>query len=388
MPGNASLRTKSILGHTGELNRGRKNLASPLPFPCCPSLCNSVTQIVRLAQIHDSSGMTPLEPSLQGGVVSIGNFDGVHRGHAALLAKVTQQARKLNAPAVVVVFDPHPATILRPGQVPPRLTWIQRRAELLSKVEIDFLLVCETTPELLNLSAEDFFQSLIVDRLKAKAMVEGPNFFFGRDRSGNVETLAELCRKNDMEFTVVSPIQKANEKADDQMVSSTRVRILLSESKISQANEMLGSAYRIRGTVVAGSKRGREIGFPTANLSDIDVVVPGHGVYGGFVQIDSTQIDSAQHIAAIHIGPNPTFDDKETAKVEVHLLDYNGDLYGQEILVDFVTHVRGVVRFDSADQLTNQLRKDIATIRSRLSSCAKSDTDTGPNQHGPKSTIE
>lgn len=290
-----------------------------------------------------------------GGVVSIGNFDGVHIGHRVLLSEAKKQADAIGGPTVAIVFDPHPSAILRADFVPEKLTWIERRAELMGELDIEYLLVIETTESFLSLSAKDFFQSLIVDNLRAKAMIEGPNFFFGRGRQGNVETLAQLCQENQILCTIAHPTENG-----DELISSTRIRDLLGQGKIANALQFLGSPYRIRGQVVTGEKRGRTIGFPTANLSGFDVVIPGHGVYGG-----TANIGEKRFLAAIHIGPNPTFNES-ASKVEVHLLDFSGDLYGQQISVDFELAVRDVTRFESTKDLAAQLTRDVAVIRNQL----------------------
>ncbi len=306
-----------------------------------------MTQIVSLAQVSEAN---------RGGVISIGNFDGVHRGHATLLREVRRLADELAGPAIAVVLDPHPAAILRPEQQPARLSGIDRRAELMSSLGIDYLIACTTTPEFLQLSAETFFHSLVRDQLAARAVVEGPNFFFGRGRGGDIDTLSELCRQSSIQLSIVEPTT-----ADQGMISSTRIRELLSDAKVERASQLLGSPYRIGGRVVGGAKRGREIGFPTANLVDVDVVIPAHGVYGGYAMIAGRRYQ-----AAIHVGPSPTFEVDGASKIEIHLLDFDGDLYGQTLLVDFVVHVRDIARFDSAEMLAEQLARDVNTIRSRL----------------------
>ena len=306
-----------------------------------------MTQIVPLAQLSQAT---------RGGVVSIGNFDGVHRGHASLLVEVRRLADQLSGPATAIVLDPHPAAILRPQQSPERLSWIERRAERMSALGIDYLVVCQTTAEFLGLSAEDFFQGLVIEQLSAQAVVEGPNFYFGRGRGGNVETLAQLCDDAGIQLSIVQPTT-----VDAEMISSTRIRKLLSEANVEQAARLLGAPHRIRGRVVRGASRGRTIGFPTANLAEVDVVVPALGVYGGFAYLDGKRLD-----AAIHIGPSPTFEIDGSSKIEVHLLDFDGDLYNQTLLVDFVAGVRDIARFDSAERLAEQLARDIHTIRSRL----------------------
>jgi len=312
-----------------------------------------VTRIIRLSP-HEQSIAAADE--LAGGVVSIGNFDGVHRGHAELLGKVRGLADELGSLAIAVVFDPHPAVILRPERAPPKLTWIERRAELMDKLGIDALVVCETTTEFLRLTAEEFFQSLIVDKLRAAAIVEGPNFFFGRDRGGDVQVLGELCREQEIELEIVAP-----REVGDQMISSTRIRTLLGDGRIEAAAEMLGTPYRVRGTVTVGARRGQQIGFPTANLTEIDVIVPATGVYAAWAIVDQQPFP-----AAVHIGPNPTLDDDSAVKVEVHLLDFAADLYGETLLLDFIARVRDIARFDSPADLVAQLERDIDRVRSLL----------------------
>jgi riboflavin kinase/FMN adenylyltransferase len=317
-----------------------------------------VTNIISLAKVSDVDIDDSASDLLCGGVISIGNFDGVHRGHAKLLGEVRRYADRLAGPAIAVVFDPHPAAILRPDRVPPKLTWMKRRADLMNRLGIDYLVICQTSAEFLRLSAETFFRSLVVERLGARAMVEGPNFFFGRDRAGDVQMLEGLCRKHDIRFSIAGPVS-----VDGEMISSTRIRALLQAGKVPQANELLGQPYRIQGRVIGGDQRGRKIGFPTANLDGVDVVIPAPGVYGGI-----GYVGEQKHLAAIHVGPKPTFDGQRSGQAEIHLLDYSGDLYGQTLQVDFITCVREIARFDSAQQLVAQLTRDVNEIRSQLAS--------------------
>jgi riboflavin kinase/FMN adenylyltransferase len=320
-----------------------------------------VTHLVRLDDVTDT---------VRGGAISIGNFDGVHLGHAALLAKVRAEADRLGGPAVAVVLDPHPAAILRPDRVPPRLTGLERRAELVSPLGIDFLVVCPVSAEFLRMSAETFFDDLVLRRLGARAIVEGPNFFFGHQRKGDVAYLESLCRVHGIELMVVEPherpvtrasLRRPGNRGDSGMISSTRIRDLIARGEIEAATELLGHPHRIRGRVVRGDGRGRTIGFPTANLTEIDVMVPAPGVYGG-VAMPARDPRGA----AIHIGPRPTFEAHGGEQVEVHVLDFEGDLYGQWLQVDLLTHVRDIARFESADQLIEQLSDDLRTIRHRL----------------------
>ena len=226
----------------------------------------------------------------------------------------------------------------------------------MDQIGIDALVVCETSRRFLSMSADQFFNSLVKDRLQAKAMVEGPNFFFGRDRGGDVEVLAGLCDAANIKLQIVQSMQVGR-----QMISSTMIRRLLSTGAVAEAAELLGHPHRICGTVESGAKRGRQIGFPTANLSEIDVVVPRPGVYAGHIRVCDQR-----HAAAIHIGPNPTFEPNGDSKLEVHVLDYDGDLYDQHVQVEFLHRVRDVAKFDSPDALVTQLQQDISDIRSAL----------------------
>lgn len=312
-----------------------------------------MTQLVPLAR---------LTASVHGGAVSIGNFDGVHVGHAALLRGVRRMADRVGGPAVAVAFDPHPAAVLRPEAAPAKLTWLERRAELLAPHRIDFLVVCEVTADFLRMSATRFFEDLMVGQLAARGIVEGPNFYFGRDRQGDVTLLKTLCERQGVELEIADPTPSP--AGDGQaMVSSTRIRKLIAGGEIEAANRCLGHPHRIRGRVVAGDRRGRQIGFPTANLADIDVLLPAPGVYGGTAIVG----DGSRHPAAIHLGPRPTFESAaDAAKVEIHLLDYSGDLYDQLLQVDLLTQVRDIARFESAERLAEQLGRDVLTIRRRL----------------------
>ena len=317
-----------------------------------------MTKIIRLnsfdaiAAEHKRPAAFPwYEEISKGGVISIGNFDGVHLGHVSLLNRVRKLADASSVAAIAVSFDPHPAAILRPEHAPQRLMTIDRRAEVMSRYGIDQLIVCPVSSSFLDLSARQFFSSLVVDCLQATSMVEGPNFFFGRGREGGPSTLASLCEQNQLDLEIVEP-----SLMEDSMISSSRIRTLLTNGDVKQAQDILSDPYQIKGTVIKGDRRGREIGFPTANLNDIEVLVPGSGVYGGTATIDGRSFP-----AAIHVGPNPTFSEQQK-KIEVHVLKFNGDLYGSELKVDFYFRLRDVSRFASADLLVTQLRKDVATV--------------------------
>ncbi|MCM2374537.1 bifunctional riboflavin kinase/FAD synthetase [Aporhodopirellula aestuarii] len=336
-------------------NDVRREMTPPCPAP---------TQILMLDALETDATAIDL---VKNGAVSIGNFDGVHAGHRELLARTRANADAVGGPAVVVVLDPHPASVLRPHSAPARLTTIRRRAELMSELGIDALVVCPVTLDFLNRTAEEFFDFLIVKRLQAKTMVEGPNFFFGRDRGGDVHVLRTLCEQTGMQLEVVHPRIEGG-----RLVSSSRIREAISAGEIESANAMLQSKYQIAGRVTSGERRGRLIGFPTANLTDIETLVPENGVYAAKVAVGkrspaSIGTDSSELLlAAVHVGPNPTFDAEQRTKVEVHCLDYDGDLYGQCLTVEWNARVRPVQKFSGADALTAQLRRDVESVRKLL----------------------
>jgi riboflavin kinase/FMN adenylyltransferase len=289
---------------------------------------------------------------LRNGFVSIGNFDGVHRGHQSMIAALTRHAHAEGAPAIIFTFDPHPIALLRPGQSPPPLSTTERKIERLDEHSVDGVIVYPTDQALLHLSPRDFFDRIIINQLDVRGLVEGPNFYFGHDRAGNVETLREFCREAGRILEIVPPVV-----VEGHLVSSTEIRRLIASGHVRQAAGLLGYTYRISGSVVRGAERGRTIGFPTANLEGIRTVVPRDGVYAGRAQAGSTWYG-----AGINIGPNPTFADQDR-KVEVHLIDFAGDLYGSRVAVEFLDRLRDTVRFESVAHLTTQLRCDIDRAR-------------------------
>ncbi|QDU59294.1 Riboflavin kinase [Planctomycetes bacterium Pan216] len=303
--------------------------------------------------IHDCFDELPSE--LRHGVVSIGNFDGVHRGHRRLLARLRTRAQALGAPAIAVSFEPHPIALLRPQFAPTPLVWPGRKAELLRAAGADGVIIYQADHRLLDLEARAFFDDIIRGRLQAVAMVEGPNFGFGKGRAGNVDTLRQFCREATMPCDIVGLVE-----GEGEAVSSTRIRGALREGEIEDAQRMLGRPHRIRGKVVQGDQRGATIGFPTANLESIPVLVPKDGVYAVRVHVGETP-----YAGACHVGTNPTFD-QEKRKVEIHLLDYSGSLYGAWVEVDFLSRLRGTERFADLAALKAQLAQDVDEVRRRV----------------------
>ena len=291
--------------------------------------------------------------SLKNSAVSIGNFDGVHLGHQKLISRLTAHAKEHGGPSVVFTFDPHPVRLLRPDQAPPPLTWTKRKAALLSALGVDYLVAYPTDQELLQLTPDEFFQQIVLEKLGTAALVEGPNFFFGKDRAGDVKTLQTLCDANKVTLEVVQPTED-----DGELISSSRVRSAIADGNIDLARRMLTSPYRVRGMVTHGASRGSKIGFPTANLSAIDTLIPGHGVYAGIAHVDGEAFK-----AAINIGTNPTFGEDD-AKVETHLLDFDRNIYGQAVEVDILTRLRDIQPFPNVEALIAQLHQDIEATKS------------------------
>lgn len=283
--------------------------------------------------------------------VAVGNFDGVHLGHAALAARLRAAADRAGVPAVALTFDPHPASLVRPGGAPVPLTTPARRAELLLALGLDAVLVQPVDRALLGLSAEAFYRDVLRGRLQAAALVEGPDFRFGAGRTGDVPLLRRLCAADGVTLEVVDPVAAAGGT-----VSSSRIRELVAAGDVAAANSLLTAAYRASGTVVPGARRGAALGFPTANLAEIATLVPGPGVYAARAVVRGR---AESHAAAVHVGCNVTFG-ATVPTVEAHLVGFAGDLYGRVLDVDFLGRLRETRRFESVEDLKTQLARDVA----------------------------
>jgi len=291
-------------------------------------------------------------------VVTIGSYDGVHRGHQLIVRHAVERARELGVPAVVVTFDPHPSEVVRPGSHPPLLAPHHRRADLMAELGVDACLVLPFTAEFSKLSPAEFVVKVLVDKLHAKAVVEGPNFRFGHRAAGNVEFLAEQGKVYDFEVEVVD-LFVAGEAGGGEPFSSTLTRRLVGEGDIEGANEILGRPHRVEGVVVHGAQRGRELGFPTANVETLPhTAVPADGVYAGWLHAAGEAMP-----AAISVGTNPQFDGT-VRTVEAYAIDRVGlDLYGLHVAVDFLAYVRGQAKFDSLEALLERMAVDVERCR-------------------------
>ena len=282
--------------------------------------------------------------------VAVGNFDGVHVGHVAIVERLRAAAGERGLPAVVFTFDPHPVSIVRPEAAPAPLTTPRRRADLLAALGVDAVLVQPTDRQLVALEAEDFYHDILRGRLRAAALVEGRDFHFGASRRGDVALLGRLCAAEGVLLEVIEPVLR-----DGESVSSSRLRRLIGAGRVHEANTLLTAAYRATGTVIEGARRGQTIGFPTANLGGIATLLPAAGVYAAHAFAEG---DSTAWPAAVHIGPNISFG--ETAiSVEAHLIGYAGNLYGRTLHVDFLDRLRDTRRFATVDELRAQLSIDV-----------------------------
>ncbi len=287
--------------------------------------------------------------------MTIGNFDGVHRGHQALIATVVRQARACNGPALAVTFDPPPIALLNPSVLRPPLTTIEMRAELLHAGGVDHVVVLETDPGLLAISPQAFFEDVLCGMFEARAVVEGYNFHFGRNRAGNTATLRSMCEANAMVFEEMPALHDATG-----VISSSRVRNAVLNGDVQAATELLARNYSLSGIVEAGQNRGKALGFPTANLGEVRTEIPKEGVYAVRVRIG----DRLER-GAMNIGPNPTFGE-DAKKLEVHVLDFSGDLYGQSIAIEFVQRLRDTRAFQGVPDLLAQLQRDVEHTRTVL----------------------
>ncbi len=296
-------------------------------------------------------------------VVTIGVFDGVHRGHQRIVRRAAELAAGLALPVVVVTFDPHPDEVVRPGTHPPFLSTARRRGELLAGLGVDAVLLLPFTLEFSLLGPDEFVQAVLVDRLHAARVVVGDNFRFGHRAAGDVALLTELGEKYDFTVEGVPLLADAGET-----ISSSAIRARLAAGDVAGAARDLGRPHRVEGVVVRGHQRGRALGFPTANLETAaHTAIPADGVYAGWLaSLDSRGREEERWPAAISIGTNPTFDDRERT-VEAYALDRDDlDLYGAHVAVDFAERLRGTVRFGSVGELVAQMHLDADAVRARL----------------------
>jgi riboflavin kinase/FMN adenylyltransferase len=291
-------------------------------------------------------------------VLTIGVFDGVHRGHQELIGRAVELARERGVPSVLLTFDPHPAEVVRPGNHPAQLTSLLRRAELIEELGVDVFCVLPFTPELSRMHADEFVHEILVDRLHVAAVVVGENFTFGHRAAGDISLLHTLGARFGFaaeSFKLVT--------TDSLTYSSTYIRACIDAGDVTAAADALGRPYRLEGIVVRGDQRGRQLGFPTANLSvPRYAAVPADGVYVCRFVHDGLLLP-----AAVSVGSNPTFSGRER-RVEAYVLDEDANYYGESVGLDFVARLRDMERFDSIEQLQAQMKRDVSSTRRVLTS--------------------
>ena len=299
----------------------------------------------------------------QGSVVTVGEYDGVHRGHRTIVSEMHRLAAERGCATAVVTFDRHPATIVRPESAPLLLCDLDHKLELLAETGVDYTLVVEFTPEQAEVPAEVFARQVLVDCLQARAVVVGADFHFGKGRRGNVETLGVVGEEFGYEVLGLPLVKHLT--GEGEVISSTSIRAALSDGDVEKAHRLLGRPFEVRGVVTPGDRRGRTIGFPTANIpTTSDLQVPADGVYAAWY----IREDGKEYPAAVNIGKRPTFyDDADKSLIEAHLIGFRGDLYGESAKVRFVRRLRGERKFEGIDPLKEQLAKDVADASKCLS---------------------
>lgn len=292
-------------------------------------------------------------------VLTIGNFDGVHKGHLELFRKTRERARAIKGQSAVMTFEPHPVRVMKPGNGPPLITPTQQKLELIGQAGIDVIFCLPFTREFASVSAQDFVEKILLDRIGIREIVVGYDYTFGYERRGDIRLLREMGAKLGFTVHVVPPVY-----IDDRLVSSTSVRKLVQEGRLSEAETFLGRHYQICGTVIRGAGRGGKLlGFPTANLRVVDELIPKTGVYAVTVLLDDKTYDGVTNI-----GYNPTFGGTESLSVETHLLSFSGDLLGKTIKINFIQRLRDERSFESAEDLADQIARDTHEAREVLES--------------------
>ena len=288
-------------------------------------------------------------------VVTLGNFDGVHLGHQAIFKQVVAWSLSTGGNSVVFTFEPHPLKVLAPQRSPKLLSTFREKMEQIEASGMDAVICANFTPEFASQNPEDFVKDVLVDTLGVKALFVGHDYAFGKNRKGDIPFLRDAGARFGFELHVIGPV-----KVEGITVSSTKIRQLIVDGEVCLASKLLGRPYSIEGTVIAGHSRGRTLGFPTANITTPNELPPKEGVYAV-----SVLIEGREYKGAANIGKNPTFSDT-TSSYEVHLFDFEGDLYGKFLKMKFIKRVRDEVRFKDAAELAEQIRKDVERVKAIL----------------------
>jgi riboflavin kinase/FMN adenylyltransferase len=281
-------------------------------------------------------------------VLALGNFDGLHRGHLKIVERVRRGAAEHGGTPMAMTFDPHPPRVVRPDKAPPLLMTLPQRLDALERAGMRAVAVVRFTRELSQWEPETFVRTVLVEWLHVSEVWVGANFLFGHDRSGNFSLLRTLGQRYGFRADKIDPV-----RYKEFVVSSTRIRRLVAEGRVDEAGALLGHAYALAGTIVEGRRRGRELGFPTANLRTNNELIPPHGVYA-----TTLTVDGIVHAAITNVGVNPTFGVTGTTTIETHVLHYDRELYGRQVQLGFVQRLRDERRFDDVDALRAQIEAD------------------------------
>ena len=300
-------------------------------------------------------GIETIRRKFRNPVLTLGNFDGVHLGHQKIFNAVKEEARKIDGEAIIFTFDPHPLQVLAPQRCPPFITPFKKKLMLVEMLGIDVIIVAIFGLGIANITPEAFVKQILVDKIGPKKILVGYNYYFGKDRKGNVEMLIHLGKKFGFEVKVIGAL-----KVNDTPVSSSKIRELIQDGQMGQAAQLLGRNYRLMGKVIWGSGRGKDLGFPTANLEILNGLYPKTGVYAVEVIIGNKT-----YLGVADVGYNPTFGNNPLS-VEVHILDFSRDIYGEEIQLVFYERIRDEKAFKSPDSLIRQMRKDVDVARKIL----------------------
>ena len=301
-----------------------------------------------------------IEKPYNNAVITIGNFDGVHIGHQALFHEVIEKADAIDGTSIVMTFEPHPVRVLKQNDHPPLITLYEQKVELIESSGIDVLICIPFTLEFAAISAKEFVEDILLTRIGMKAIVVGEDYTFGKNRKGDIKLLQTYAKNHGFEVIVADWILTLNKSSD--RISSTRTRKLVMAGRVAEAQKLLGRHYQIRGVVTTGRNRGgRLLGFPTANIILHDELCPKTGVYAV-----SGELGSKTHKGVANIGYSPTFGD-QVFSVEVHILDFNENIYDRKIRVNFIQRIRDEKKFSNISELSEQIKKDIVKARKILS---------------------
>lgn len=301
------------------------------------------------------NSLTQLPVSFGPCVLTLGNFDGVHLGHRELFRQLVKAARQLSCPSVVCTFNPHPLKFLAPDKAPPLLNTLEEKRRLIAASHVDYLVEIPFTRGFADISPEKFVADILIDKLRVQTLIVGYDYAFGRDRRGNAEFLKDYGAQHGIEVIVLQPVG-----ADGLPYSSTRVRNLIAEGRVADVVTLLGRQYNLEGYVVPGEQRGRQMGFPTANLETDKELLPAAGVYA--VKVRHKQ---QEYGGVVNLGMRPTFGGSH-ATIEVHLLDFTGRLYGEKLRIYFLERLRGEIKFADSDELSNAILADVLKARQIL----------------------